>query len=185
MTKQMKSNQIIPAEVVEKRILLIRGQKIMLSVHLADLYGVQTRVLNQAVNRNIRRFPHDFMFQLNSNEAEWLVSQNVIPHRKHYGGSLPYAFTEQGIAMLSSVLRSERAIQVNVAVMRTFVKLREILSTRKDLARKLDELEKKYDKQFAIVRKAIRELMEPPKEPKREIGFRVKEPIAHYATRKR
>lgn len=185
MTKQMKSNQIIPAEVVEKRILLILGQKIMLSVHLADLYGVQTRVLNQAVKRNIRRFPHDFMFQLNSDEAEWPVSQNVIPHRKHYGGSPPYAFTEQGIAMLSSVLRSERAIQVNIAVMRTFVKLHEILSTRKDLARKLYELEKKYDKQFAIVFKAIRELMEPPEEPKREIGFRVKEPIAHYARRKR
>jgi hypothetical protein len=103
---------LIPLEVIERRILLIRGQKVMLSTHLAELYDVETRVLNQAVKRNISRFPEDFMFQLNISEAEQLVSQNVIPHKKHFGGSLPYAFTEQGIAMLSSVLNSERAIKV-------------------------------------------------------------------------
>ncbi len=101
--------EIIPVEVIERRIYLIRGQKVMLSMHLAELYGVETRVLNQAVKRNIQRFPEDFMFQINESEAEKLVSQNVIPHKKYFGGSLPYAFTEQGVAMLSSVLNSEQA----------------------------------------------------------------------------
>ena len=105
---------IIPIGQIEQRILLIRGQKVMLSTHLAELYDVETRALNQAVKRNISRFPEDFMFQLNSAEAERLVSQNVIPHKKYFGGSLPYAFTEQGVAMLSSVLNSERAIKVNI-----------------------------------------------------------------------
>ena len=109
---------VIPLEVIEQRILLIRGQKVMLSTHLAELYDVETRVLNQAVKRNISRFPEDFMFQLNISEAEQLVSQNVIPHKKYFGGALPYAFTEQGVAMLSSVLNSERAIQVNIEMMR-------------------------------------------------------------------
>ncbi len=115
---------LIPVEVIEGKILLIRGQKVMMGTHLAELYGVETRVLNQAVKRNINRFPNDFMFQLNDFEADQLVSQNVIPHRKYFGGSLPYVFTEQGVAMLSSVLNSKRAIQVNIAIMRAFVKLR-------------------------------------------------------------
>ncbi|MEK6672194.1 MAG: ORF6N domain-containing protein, partial [Nitrospirota bacterium] len=112
----------MPVDVVERKILLIRGHKVMLSTHLAELYGVETRALNQAVKRNIKRFPEDFMFHLNATEAAQLVSQNVIPHKKYFGGSLPYVFTEQGVAMLSSVLNSERAVQGNIAIMRTFVK---------------------------------------------------------------
>lgn len=133
---------VIQQEVVDGKIYMIRGQRVMLSMHLAELYKVETRALNQAVRRNIRRFPADFMFQISEEEADALVSQNVIPHKKHFGGFLPYAFTEQGVAMLSSVLNSERAIDVNIAVMRAFVKLREILSTHKDLARKLELMER-------------------------------------------
>src|SRR3989338_10815017 len=104
---------MVPVEAIERKIYLIRGQKVMLSTDLATLYGVEARALNQAVKRNIARFPEDFMFQLNSSEGEWLVSQNVIPHKKYLGGYLPYAFMEQGVAMLSSILKSERAVQVN------------------------------------------------------------------------
>jgi hypothetical protein len=161
----------IPIEVIERKILLIRGQKVMLSTHLAELYGVETRVLNQAVKRNINRFPEDFMFQLNNSEAEHLVSQNVIPHKKYLGGSLPYAFTEQGVAMLSSVLNSERAVQVDIAIMRAFVKLREMIASNKELAKRLDELEKKYDAQFKVVFDAILEMMTPPEPKRRRIGF--------------
>ena len=174
---------LIPLEVIERRILLIRGQKVMLSTHLAELYDVETRVLNQAVKRNISRFPEDFMFQLNTSEEEQLVSQNVIPHKKYFGGSLPYAFTEQGVAMLSSVLNSERAIKVNIEIMRAFVRLRRILASNVDLARKLDALEKKYDAQFKVVFEAIRELMRPPEPKKRPIGFLVEEPKVPYITK--
>ena len=163
--------ELIPIEIIERKILLIRGQKVMLSTHLAGLYEVETRALNQAVKRNINRFPEDFMFQLNDSEAEQLVSQNVIPHKKYFGGSLPYAFTEQGVAMLSSVLNSERAINVNIAIMRAFVKLREMLATHKDLARKLNKMEKKYDSQFKVVFDAIRQLMTPPEPKRKRIGF--------------
>jgi hypothetical protein len=172
--------ELIPEEVVEKKIYLIRGQKIILSIHLAELYGVETRALNQAVKRNIDRFPEDFMFQLKDSEAEWLVSQNVIPHKKYFGGSFPYAFTEQGVAMLSSVLNSERAVQVNIAIMRAFVKLREMIAANKDLARRLDDIEKKYDSQFKVVFDAIRQLMTPPEPKKRKIGFEVRESTARY-----
>jgi hypothetical protein len=174
--------ELIPEEVVEKKIYLIRGQKIILSIHLAELYGVETRALNQAVKRNIDRFPEDFMFQLKDSEAEWLVSQNVIPHKKYFGGSFPYAFTEQGVAMLSSVLNSERAVQVNIAIMRAFVKLREMIAANKDLARRLDDIEKKYDSQFKVVFDAIRQLMTPPETKKRKIGFEVRERMARYGT---
>ncbi|NCO83609.1 MAG: DNA-binding protein [Nitrospirae bacterium CG_4_10_14_3_um_filter_44_29] len=170
----------MPEDVVEKKIYLIRGQKIILSIHLAELYGVETRALNQAVKRNIDRFPEDFMFQLKDSEAEWLVSQNVIPHKKYFGGSFPYAFTEQGVAMLSSVLNSERAVQVNIAIMRAFVKLREMIAANKDLARRLDDIEKKYDTQFKVVFDAIRQLMTPPEPKKRKIGFEVRESTARY-----
>ena len=170
----------IPQGPIERSILLIRGQKVMLSMHLAGLYGVETRVLNQAVKRNISRFPEDFMFQLNDVEVDQLVSQNVIPHKKYFGGSLPYAFTEQGVAMLSSVLNSERAIKVNIEIMRAFVRLRQILASNRELSRRLDELEKKYDAQFRIVFEAIRELMKPPETKKRPIGFLVEEPHVPY-----
>ena len=163
---------VVTPEHIEESIFLIRGQKVMLSVHLAKLYEVEPRVLIQAVKRNIDRFPEDFMFQLSKDEFANLKSQIVI---SSWGGarrSVPYAFTEQGVSMLSSVLRSKRAIQVNIAIMRAFVQLRRILASHADLARKLVALEKKYDKQFKVVFEAIQELMDPPKpEKKRTIGF--------------
>jgi len=165
---------MVPVEAIERKIYLIRGQKVMLSTDLATLYGVEARALNQAVKRNIARFPEDFMFQLNSSEGEWLVSQNVIPHKKYLGGYLPYAFTEQGVAMLSSILKSERAVQVNIAIMRAFVKLREILSTHKELAHKLAEHERKIEKhdgEIKVIFDAIRGLMTPPEPKKKKIGF--------------
>jgi len=178
-----KGMALVPPERIERSILLIRGQRVMLSTHLADLYNVETRVLNQAVKRNISRFPEDFMFQLNSAEAERLVSQNVIPHKKYFGGALPYAFTEQGVAMLSSVLNSDRAIKVNVEIMRAFVRLRQILASNKELAKRLDELEKKYDAQFKVVFDAIRQLMTPSEPKKRPIGFLVEEAKVPYITK--
>lgn len=142
---------LVPMEAIEKKILLIHGQKVMLDSDLADLYGVQTKVLVQAVKRNINRFPTDFMFQLTAEEAVLLRSQIVTSSSGHGGRRyVPYVFTEQGVAMLSSVLNSKRAIEVNIQIMRAFVKLREMMSTHKDLARKLTELEKKYDGQFQI-----------------------------------
>ncbi len=157
---------------VERRILLLRGQNVILDFDLAELYGVETRALKQAVRRNLDRFPADFMFELNANETKTLVSQTVIPTRGKLGGAVPMAFTEEGVAMLSSVLRSRRAVQVNIAIMRAFVRLREMLMSNADLARKLLALEGKYDAQFKIVFDAIRELMEgPPAPPKQQIGF--------------
>ena len=151
-------------------ILLVRGHKVMLDADLATLYGVETRALVQAVKRNLSRFPDDFMFQLSPDEAANLRSQSVI---SSWGGrrTPPYAFTEQGVAMLSSVLHSEGAAQVNVEIMRTFVRLRELLSSHADLARKLATLERKYDAQFKAVFDAIRALMAAPA-TKRKIGFR-------------
>ena len=156
---------------VERRIFLVRGQKVMLDFDLAELYGVETRALKQAVRRNLDRFPADFMFELSVAEIKNLVSQTVIPTRGKLGGATPYAFTEQGVAMLSSVLRSPRAVQVNIAIMRTFVRLREMLLSNAELARQLAALENKYDAQFKVVFDAIRELMLPPDPPRRKIGF--------------
>ena len=161
---------LIPGEMIEKKILFLREHKAMLDSDLAALYGVTTKRLNEQVRRNLRRFPADFMFQLTTDEAESLRSQNATSKR---GGRryLPYAFTEQGVAMLSSVLNSERAIEVNILIMRAFVKLREMLATHKDLAKKLEEMEKKYDVQFKVVFDAIRKLMAPPEPKRRQIGF--------------
>jgi hypothetical protein len=156
---------------VERRIFLVRGQKVMLDFDLAELYGVETRALKQAVRRNFDRFPADFMFELSAAEIKNLVSQTVIPTRGKLGGATPMAFTEQGVAMLSSVLRSSRAVQVNIAIMRTFVRLREMLLSNAELARKLAALENKYDAQFKVVFDAIRELMLPPVPRQRKIGF--------------
>jgi hypothetical protein len=176
MTKP-KLPLLLPAERIEKSILLIRDQKVLLDADLADLYGVATKVLVQAVKRNIKRFPEDFMFQLSKKELEQWRSQIVTsnPAAKMGLRRRPFAFTEQGVAMLSSVLRSERAIDVNIEIMRAFVRLRQILSSHADLARKLDEIEKKYDRQFKVVFDAIRQLMMPLTEPqkKRRIGFRL------------
>ena len=162
---------LVRAGGASRPILLVRGHKVMLDTDLAALYGVETRALVQAVKRNLRRFPEDFMFQLSSDETAILRSQTGI---SSWGGrrTLPYAFTEQGVAMLSSVLHSERAAQVNVEIMRTFVRLREVLSSHADLARKLAALERKYDAQFKAVFDAIRALMAAPTAAKRKIGFR-------------
>ena len=165
-------NELIPIEIIENKILLIRKHKVMLDSDLAELYDVATKVLIQAVKRNLNRFPEDFMFQLTSEETDSLRSQ-IVTSKPGRGGRRypPYVFTEQGVAMLSSVLNSDRAIEVNILIMRAFVKLREMLSTHKDLAKKLEEMERKYDDQFKMVFDAIRELMKPP-EPKRlQIGF--------------
>jgi phage regulator Rha-like protein len=179
-----KPGALVP-EVIERRILLIRGQKVMLDSHLAELYGVETKVLKRAVRRNRDRFPHDFMLELTGQEYEILRSQFGTLRWGEHAKYLPYVFTEQGVAMLSTVLNSKRAIQVNIEIMRAFVRLREILATHKDLARKLEGMEKKYDEQFAVVFRAIRELMTPPNPPKRRIGFGVEEPKVKYRVSKR
>jgi hypothetical protein len=165
---------IARAEKIERLILLVRGEKVMLDSDLAALYGVQTRVLLQAVRRNRTRFPDDFMFQLSAEEHQLLRSQIVIlkPGRGRHRKYLPYVFTEQGVAMLSSVLNSPRAIQVNIEIMRAFVRLRQILATHADLARKLDELERKYDAKFRMVFDAIRQLMTPPTSRTKRIGYK-------------
>jgi hypothetical protein len=166
---------LVPQGRIERSILLIRGRKVMLSPDLAALYAVEPRALVQAVKRNIERFPRDFMFQLTRAEFAGLKSQIVT---SSWGGARrapPYAFTEQGVAMLSSVLRSRRAVRVNIEIMRAFVRLRQMLATHPDLARRLDDLEKKYDTQFRVVFDAIRELMAPLPEPSRKrIGFHSK-----------
>ncbi len=162
--------ELIPQEVVEKRIYMIRNQKVMIDRDLAELYGVETRVLNQAVKRNIKRFPDDFMFSLSRDEIMNL-SQIVISSKIKHAPSV-FAFTEQGVAMLSCVLKSDRAVQVNIEIMRTFVRLRKMLASNAQLARKLKALEKKYDKQFKVVFEAIYSLMEAPEKKKQKIGFR-------------
>ncbi|MHB1661424.1 MAG: ORF6N domain-containing protein [bacterium] len=165
-------DSIVPTELIERKIYLIRGKKIMLDSDLAELYDVETRVLNQAVKRNIARFPEDFMFQLSKEESSELSrSQFVTLKRGQNIKYLPHAFTENGVAMLSSILNSERAIQVNIQIMRTFTKIREMLASHKDLREKIEEMEKKYDSQFKIVFNAIKELMAPPEKPKKRIGF--------------
>jgi len=166
---------------IEKRILILRGQKVMLSTDLAELYEVAPKVLVQAVKRNIERFPSDFMFQLDFQEVRRSRSQFVTLNRGQNVKYLPYAFTEQGVAMLSTVLKSKRAVQVNVEIMRTFVRLRQLLASHKDLARKLVALEKKYDSQFRVVFDAIRQLMAPPEPKPRRIGFRARcQPFSEY-----
>ncbi len=167
----------IPIEHIERKILFLRGFKVLLDADLAELYGVRIKRLNEQVRRNLKRFPADFMFQLVSAEAESLRSHfaTLKPGRGRYRKYLPYVFTEQGVAMLSTVLNSERAIQVNIEIMRAFVRLRQILSSNKELSKRLDELEKKYDSQFKAVFDAIRQLMVPPSSKVRKIGF-LKEP---------
>jgi hypothetical protein len=160
----------------EKRILLLRSLRVMFDYDLAELYGVSTKQLVQAVKRNLERFPENFMFQLEPQELALLRSQ-IVTSNSGRGGRryAPYAFTEQGVAMLSSVLRSRRAVQVNIAIMRAFVRVREMLLTNADLARKLAALEANYDSQFKSVFDAIRQLITPPDPPRRRIGFRTEE----------
>jgi len=177
----MTSKQLpIPAERIEKAIVLVREQKVMLDRDLAELYGVTTGNLNKAVKRNLDRFPPDFMFQLKQEEYESLRFQFGILKKGQHSKYLPYAFTEQGVAMLSSVLRSKRAVNVNIEIMRAFVRLRQFLSAHKELKQKLEEMEMKYDEQFQVVFEAIRQLMTPPDPPRKRIGFEAKEAAAPY-----
>ena len=176
----------VPSENLDRLIHEIRGQKVMLDRDLATLYGVTTSNLNKAVRRNRDRFPADFMFQLTATEAEQCRDSRFqfgILKRGQNIKYLPCVFTEQGVAMLSSVLRSERAVRVNIEIMRAFVRLRQLLATHADLARQLDALEKKYDAQFQIVFEAIRQLMKPSEPPPKQIGFQVKEGRARYRVR--
>jgi len=199
--------EIIPVQQIAKAIHRVRGEKVLLDFDLATLYGVPTKTLNQAVKRHATRFPEDFMFQLSAEETrflrsqfvtaksqavdnQWILpnwSQFVTSSRKHRGRRYrPYAFTEQGVAMLSSVLNSERAVKVNIAIIRAFVKLRQTLETSRELAHEFSELEKrlgKHDEEIGAILEAIRQLMAPPEKPRREIGFHVREKAPRYRTR--
>ena len=178
---------LIPAGRIAQSTHLLRGQKVMLDADLAALYEVPTGHLNRAVRRNLSRFPSDFMFRVNRNEVRILKCQFGI---SSWGGrrGYPYAFTEQGVAILSSVLNSPRAVKVNIAIMRAFVKLRETLENNRDLGRKFIELQKRvgqHDEEIAAIIEAIRRLMAPPEKPRREIGFHVRETVPRYRTRSR
>jgi len=171
----LSKTSIVPSALISQKIFFARGTRIMLDADLAQLYGVATKNLNKAVKRNASRFPSDFIFRLSSKELRNLRFQ-IGTSRGAHGGRryAPYAFTEQGIAMLSSVLRSSRAVQVNVAIMRTFVRIREMLATHEELRRKVDEMEKRYDSRFQAVFGAIRQMFETPIPAKRPIGFHAK-----------
>ena len=181
------SDDVIVVDQIARTIIVLREQKVLLDADLARLYGVTTRVLNQAVKRNADRFPADFMFRLTAEEARRSRSQFVTLKRGENIKYRPYAFTEQGVAMLSSVLRSGQAVQVNIAIMRAFVKLREVLETNRELSRRFAELEQrvgKHDEEIDAIIEAIRQLMAPPAKAKREIGFHVRETAPRYRTRK-
>ncbi len=180
-----RSESIIPIERIKEAIFVVRGHKVMVDSDLARLYGVTTKRLNEQVNRNVERFPEDFMFQLTEVEAESLRSQiatsNVGRGGRRYA---PYVFTEQGIAMLSSVLRSKRAVEVNIAIMRTFVKLREILATNASLRRKIEAMERKYNEQFQAVFSVLAEMTMETEKPKRQIGYHTQAKISELLCRK-
>ena len=172
MARSSKATRSVSLVAVERKILLVRGHRVLLDAHLANLYRVETRALLQAVKRNSSRFPQDFMMRLDAEEATRLRSQFVISNARGGRRYAPYVFTEQGVAMLSSVLKSPRAIQVNIQIMRAFVRLREMLATHAELLRKIEAMERKYDGQFVAVFEAIRELMSPrASRPRRQIGF--------------
>ena len=181
MVKEKNKNVLLKKPVspdeISQKILLFREKKVMLDSDLARLYGVPTYVFNQSVKRNTDRFPLDFMFQLNKEETEFLTSQIVMSKKEGRGGrrTRPYVFTEQGVAMLSSILNSKRAILVNIEIMRAFAKIREMVLSYKELQRTIDEMEKKYNKNFSVIFEALRKLLNPPEKPKREIGFHVRE----------
>jgi len=177
---------LVPIEFIASKIYLMRSVKVMLDRDLAELYGVETKVLKQAVRRNINRFPDDFMFEMTKTEFEDWRSQFVTSKSDKMGLRYkPMAFTEQGVAMLSSVLKSDRAIQVNIQIMRAFTQLRKMLSTHEDLKRKIESMEKKNDEQFQIVFEAIKQLLSEEDKPKKKIGFTVKEKLAVYGTKKK
>jgi hypothetical protein len=168
----MNHLQVIKEENIASHIYFLRGHNIILDFDLASLYSVETRALKQAVRRNLRRFPDDFMFELTEDEIDFVVSQNVIPSKRNLGGAVPFAFTEQGVAMLSGILNSDKAIQVNIAIMRAFVQLRKLISSHKDLSDKLNRIEKKYDEQFRLVFEALRQLIQKESEPRKRIGYK-------------
>ena len=163
---------IVPEEIIIKRIVFLREEKIILDVHLAELYGVETRALKQAVRRNSRRFPNDFMFELTNEEIETVVSQNVIPHKKFLGGSTPFGFTETGVAMLSSVLKSASAREMNIAIMRTFIALRKVAANYKEIMQIVTEMRNQYDTNFTQIFNALEQLINPPQQPRKRIGFK-------------
>ncbi|MBL7103699.1 MAG: ORF6N domain-containing protein [Bacteroidales bacterium] len=165
-------NELISTKEIISQIFYIRGVKVMLDFHLAALYEVETRVLKQQVKRNINRFPEDFMFQLSETEWKELITNCDNLGSVKFSPTTPFAFTEQGVAMLSGVLRSEKAINVNIAIMRAFVQMRVLIDENKDLKKKLDIMESKYDQQFLVVFKAIRQLIEKKNEPRKPIGFK-------------
>ncbi len=164
-------SNIVPLDLIERRIFFLRGEKVMIDRHLAELYGVETRILNQAVKRNKKRFPVEFMFQLSRDERDEVITicDDLSPLK--FARTMPFAFTEHGVAMLSSVLNSERAILVNIEIIKAFVKLRKIIATHEDLKRKIEEMEAKYDENFQIVFEAIKQLLVEDEKPKRKIGF--------------
>ncbi|MBM4176244.1 MAG: ORF6N domain-containing protein [Ignavibacteria bacterium] len=176
---------VIPSEVIEQRIFLIRGDKVMIDRDLAELYDVHTKALNQAVKRNTERFPEGFMFRITKEERTVLVTNCDRFRTLRHSTSLPYAFTELGVAMPSSVLKSKRAIQVNIHIMKTFVHLRRMFTENKELSQRLEELEKKYDKQFKVVFDILNQLINPSEPEKRKMGFLVKEKAAVYSVKKK
>ncbi len=180
-----KQDSLIPAERIERSIILLRGQKVMLDADLASIYGVTTKRLKEQVRRNAERFPSDFMFELTSEEKAEVVANCDHLAKLKFSPYLPFAFTEHGTLMLANVLNSSRAVQASVQIVRTFVHLREMLATNTELSRRLDALEKKYDQQFKVVFEAIRQLLTPPEKPKRPIGFHVDEPRTRYIVRKK
>ncbi|MFC1825307.1 ORF6N domain-containing protein [Thermodesulfobacteriota bacterium] len=177
------SSELIPIELIQSQIMVIRGEKVMIDRDLAQLYGVSTKVLNQAVTRNRKRFPPDFMFRLIKEEKDELVTNCDRFRPLKHSSAMPRAFSEQGVAMLSSVLNTDRAIEVNIAIMRAFVQLRKISSSQKQLARKLQEIESRFedhDEKIQAIFEAIRQLMIPPAKSRKKIGFDIKEPKARY-----
>jgi len=171
MPKPKKETAEVEEKII-KKIVFLRDEKIILDVHLAELYGVETRVLKQAVRRNIDRFPEDFMFELTEEEIETVVSHFVIPHKKYLGGAAPFAFTETGVAMLSSVLKTASAIEMNIAIMRTFIALRKVAANYKEIMRILSEMRNQYDGQFTEVYNTLNKLIKPPPGPRKRIGFK-------------
>jgi len=180
---QKERNDTASIEVIHRRIMDIRGDRVMLDHNLAALYGVETKQLKRAVRRNIHRFPPDFMFELTREEYNSLRSQIGTIKRGEHSKYFPMAFTEQGVAMLSSVLNSRRGIEVNILIMRAFVRLRQMVAPRKDLLRKIEEMERKYDRQFQVVFEAIKRLMATPDKAPKKIGFQLKEKRASYSAR--
>lgn len=180
MSKKSNSEILIPTEHIASRIMVIRKEKIMLDFHLAELYSIETRALKQAVKRNLERFPSDFMFQLTADEINNLLSQNVIPSKKHLGGAIPYAFTEPGVAMLSSILKTQTAVKVNIAIMRTFVKLRKMMFNYKDIVEWKSDIEKKlgeHDDKILLIFEYLKQfeqskIQELKQQKRSKIGFK-------------